>query len=61
VVVWKGAQSVRPIEASGVVALPGHFKDSSAHALYSAAVIIFYFFHIASPAEESGRIDSAKA
>jgi hypothetical protein len=60
VVVWKGAQSVRPIEASGVVALPGHFKDSSAHALYSAAVIIFYF-HIASPAEESGRIDSAKA
>jgi len=32
--------------SSGVVASPAHFKDSSAHARYSAAVIIFYF-HIA--------------
>jgi hypothetical protein len=32
--------------SSGVTASLAHFKDSSAHARYSAAVVIFYF-HIA--------------
>jgi hypothetical protein len=41
--------------SSGVVASPAHSKDSSAHARYSAVVIIFYF-HIAPGKHSPGAI-----